>query len=176
MKSIFLFSYLLFTVTIQSCNSQAQNNKMIIDLKLTSKEASKDSNSETVTIQVYENKVIFNKSHSGFKAPKDKSKKFRIKEKELQNIVNEFESLGLNKNLSETKSTQGIGVSGFLEIEFNDQLKTVIKIEGKTNIWGADDYVEKNWGKEFVESRTNITNIEYFSKAERFINFVLEFN
>lgn len=145
---------------------------MVIKVSYSENEVSKDSNSKTVSIQVYEDKVLYNESYSGFKAPDDKTKKFKLKEKDFEEIINKFESLGLNKNLSEIKSTEGIGINGFLKVEYYDSTKTVIHIEGKKNIWGADDYVKKNWGEKIAEKRTNIDNVEYFSKVSRFIRFI----
>ncbi len=72
----------------------------------------------------------------------------------------------------EEQEIEGIGISSSLYFEIISPTSSKIEISGKTNIWGSDEYVRKNWGRKYVESRTNITNIEYFSKAKSFVYYI----
>ncbi|NJO87662.1 MAG: hypothetical protein HC831_00885 [Chloroflexia bacterium] len=145
---------------------------IILNFTLSRRETSKDSNSETVRIKISKEKLLFERKFGGFRAPKNERFEKKINLEKL-NLINEFiQENDLNKDLNEQKETEGTGVAGYIKIEIFQPKITTIIIEGKTSIWGSDDYIEKYWGKEFVESKTNIENKEYFDKARNFVRFI----
>lgn len=143
-----------------------------IDLVLKQKETSKDSNSETISIKIFDEKILINKQYSGFKAPENKKVEKKLNKDKKQQIFNFIQEHKLNVNIEEQKKIEGIGIEGYLRFEIYQPDTTAILINGKTNIWGTDDYVKKTWGKKYVESRTNIENIGYFGKARSFVHFI----
>jgi hypothetical protein len=182
-KISFLFFSLFLFITCACINTESNNSTqqdqaimdvkdLIIDLKLSHKETSKDSNNETITIKSNAQKLLLKKEYSGFKAPENETVEKNLDKEKLKLIFDYIKEHQLNVNLKELKKTDGIGISGYLKFEIFQPDTTTILIEGKTNIWGADDYVKKEWGKKYVESRTNIKNIKYFDKARSFVRFV----
>ena len=145
---------------------------MILSFSLGHSETSKDSNSETIKIEISTEKLVLKKQYSGFKAPEDVLFEKKLNNDKLSLIQEFIKKHQLNINLKEVKETDNIGIAGFLRIEIFQPDTSYLLIEGKTNIWGSDDYIEKNWGKEFVKSKTNIENIEYFNKAKNFVRFL----
>ncbi len=154
-------------------NHETMNEQnLLINFILSRRETSKDSNSETIRIKVSKEKLVFEKKFGGFRAPKNERFEKKINIEKL-NLINEFiQEHELNKDLNEQKETEGTGVAGYLKMEIFEPKVTTIIIEGKTSIWGSDDYIEKYWGKEFVESKTNVVNKNYFDKARSFVRFI----
>lgn len=180
--SLLLF-LLLLTVECSCVNTESnklpqpdqttmEQKDLLIDFTLRHKESSKDSNSKTITIKINSQKLLIKKEHNGFKAPDNETVEKNLDKEKLKLIFDYIKEHQLNVNLKELKKTDGIGISGYLKFEIFQPDTTTILIEGKTNIWGADDYVKKEWGKKYVESRTNIENIKYFEKARSFVRFV----
>ena len=150
-----------------------QQQDIHISFILTHRETSKDSNSETITIEISNSKISISKTYGGFKAQDNVSCKKKMTDEMKQKIWTFIEENSLNTNLSEAKETENIGISGSICFEIKSPIQTKINIEGKTNIWGNDEYVKKNWGRKYVKSRTNIKNIEYFDIATGFV-FLIE--
>lgn len=183
-KLIFLFTLVLILSNCRGTQSETENNlinqstqnmdeqKLLVNFVLSHHETSKDSNSETIKIQIGRNEVVLKKEYDGFKALENKTLSGELKAGELESIIEFIKKHQLNKNLTENQEIEGIGISGHLKIEVFQLDTTTVLIEGKTNIWGGDDYVEKNWGKEYVEKRTNIENIEYFTNAKSFVSYI----
>jgi len=158
--------------SINQNHSTMDKSNLLLNFVLIYDETSKDSNSETIKISISDKKIQITKNYNGFKAPENKQFEKDMDEEMKKNITEFIEKHQLNTDIKELKETKGIGIEGYLRVEIFQPKTTTIIIEGKTNIWGSDDYVKKNWGKQFVESRTNIENIKYFSKAKSFVQFI----
>lgn len=149
-----------------------KDGKLLLNLILNSHERSKDINGSTTELTIENRKIIFKKEFYGFKAAKGKHFKKKISPEEEEIIIEQLKKLSLNQNISETKDTDSIGIEKKLNIEISKPFTCVIHIVGKSNIWGTDDFVLKEWGKKYIESRTNIENIEIISNAESLISFI----
>ena len=150
-----------------------ENDNFKLELSFKRKEKSKDSNWEITSILISDNHIKYSCKYGGFRAPEDEHNNKKVDSNIVKKIVDYIKRSGLNKNISEKRKTDGIGVAGFLNLEIQIAgRKTLISIEGKTNIWGTDDYVKREWGRKYVKNRTNIKNIEYINKAEDFIRII----
>jgi hypothetical protein len=149
-------------------------NKLILKLELRYSETSKDCNSSTTNVYISEDKIQIEKVYNGFKAPDNETFSRNINAGDLKQILDFIEKHQLNINLKEVKSTSNLGIARFLNIEIFGLKSSQILIEGKTNIWGTDDYVKREWGKLYVKSRNNIENREYFYVAENFVRFLMQ--
>ena len=141
------------------------------------KERSKDNNSHTTKIEIADNKITISDEYGGFKAPENKYSEKELTKNDKQKIIEFIKKNQLNIDLKEHQKTDGLGISGFFYFELKSPTNSKIEIIGMTNMWGTDKYVKKKWGRKYVESRTNIKNIDYFSKANGFIfliNNILE--
>ena len=151
-----------------------ESENLVLKLKLEFRETSKDSNSETVILEVTNKRILINMQYGGFMAPDNIVIEKKADKDKIEQIYEFVQEQKLNVNIEELKETRGIGIEGHLYFEIYQPDTTLIQISGKTKIWGTDDYVKKNWGEKYIESRTNLENINYFSKAESFVSFIME--
>ena len=153
-------------------NTNMTGTELELNFIKTRRETSKDCNSGTITIKIADGKIKISKEYGGFKAPENEYLEKELTKESEQKIIDFIKKEQLNINLEEHKKTEGMGIAGTLYFEIISPTSSKIDISGKTNIWGTDKYVRKKWGRRYVESRTNIKNIEYFSKANSFIFFI----
>jgi hypothetical protein len=100
------------------------------------------------------------------------SEKIIINQEQEKQIFDYIVHSKLNKNITEKQNSEDKGIAGELIFRLISPEISKIHIEGKTKMEGTDAAVERIWGKQYITSRTNITNIEYFAKANEFINFI----
>lgn len=178
---LFIFSCLCSNIkgveeSIEPIQSQniMSDSTFQLSLKLLHRERSKDSNNSTTTINIGNGIITISENYGGFKAQEDTYQEKKLTPEMLNKICQQIEKENLHVNITEQKETGGIGIEGHLSLKLSGTYDTEINISGKTNIWGTDQYIIKNWGKQYVDSRTNIQNIEYFSKVNLLIYFIKE--
>ncbi len=180
-QMILLLAWLLLACNSRTINTNISNinidtsmtgTKLKLNFIKTYRETSKDCNSGTIQIVIADGKINISKEYGGFKAPENEYFEKELTKELEQQIIDFIEKEQLNINLKEEQEIEGIGISSSLYFEIISPTSSKIEISGKTNIWGSDEYVRKNWGRKYVESRTNITNIEYFSKAKSFVYYI----
>lgn len=147
-------------------------SKLQLHFNLKRKETSKDSNSSSTSIIINNDLITYNKMFQGFRASDNESLSKKITPKAENEITNFIIEKELNVNLSETKETSGIGIATHLSFSIESPFNHKINISGKSNIWGTDEYVRKEWGRKYVKSRTNIENLKYIEAAESFIRLI----
>lgn len=183
-KLLFLLFLLFFCNIKNSIQTNIKPNQNLIimsdstfqlSLKLIHRETSKDCNSSTTTINIVNGLITISKNYGGFKAPEDTYQEKELAPELLTKIYQLIEKENLNINITEQNETGGLGIAGHLSLELTGTYNSEINISGKTNIWGTDEYVKQNWGRQYVDSRTNIQNIEFFSKANTLITLIEEF-
>ena len=182
-KKIFYLIILIFIYncnnnknkTLKSLNNEQMTRKSLsLNFYLEFDETSKDCSTSLIEIKILKRKITVSKKYYGFKVPENEFFEKSI-DLEIENkIIKYIEKEKLNFNIKEKQKKDGIGISGYLKFEILSPQYSKIFIEGKTNIWGNSDYVVNEWGEKYVETRTNIENIEYFIKAENFIKFIEE--
>ena len=148
------------------------NSSLELNLSLRTQETSKDSNWSLITLNIKNGKIIITKTYGGFMAQENTSVEKNIIPEQEQKIINYLKDKNLMNNITEKKATNGIGIASFLLLEIFKPKSSRIVVEGKTKIWGSDEYVEREWGSAFVKSRTNLEHGEYISGAEAFVSFV----
>lgn len=188
MKYKLLFLPLIFTffyfchnknsiqINIEPIQSQniMSDSTFKLSLKLLHRETSKDCNSSTTTINIVNGIITISKNYGGFKALEDTYQEKELIPEMLTKIYQLIEKENLNINITEQNETGGLGIAGQLSLKLTGTYNSEINISGKTNIWGTDKYIKQNWGSRYVDSRTNIQNIEYFSKANSLISLIEE--
>jgi len=158
---------------IQSQNIMSHSTFQL-NLKLIRREKSKDSNNSTTSLNITNGIITISEKHGGFKAQEDTYQEKELTPEMLIKICQLIEREKLHVNITEHKETLGIGNEGHLSLKLTGTYNTEINISGQTNIWGSDQYILQKWGKQYVDSRTNIQNIEYFGKANYLISFIKE--
>lgn len=144
-----------------------------LNFTLAYRETSKDSNAETTKIRIENGKIFIDREYGGFKAGKNTKVEKGMDEVTEKHIMDFIIDKHLNTNIEELKPTDNMGISGYLKIELFGDEPSKLHIEGKTNIWGSDDYIKQNWGEKYLESKTNIDNIKYFKAADELVQFVI---
>ena len=143
-----------------------------LEIFLEYKETSKDSNWRRFNISVNPDKVVLVKEFGGFGGHGKESAEKKMDadlEARIRTYLREHQ---LDQSLEEISSTQGLGISGVLRMELKGPQPSILHLEGKTKIWGTDEYVEKNWGAEYVKSRTNLKHAEYLASVEFLFNLL----
>jgi hypothetical protein len=143
-----------------------------LHFELSYNETSKHPNSETTKIQILDRKVQLSKKYQGSRAHKDEHFEKKLNDMTEKKLIDFLNTNHFYINYQEIKDIKGIGISGHLAIEIKSPYNSIIQIDGKTNMWGSDDYVRKEWGEKFVESRTNIEKVNYFIWANQFIAMI----
>jgi hypothetical protein len=153
-KQLLLLFFIFTFLNCHTANNSTHKNEetmdkqnLILNFILSRRETSKDSNSEIVRIVMSKEKLVFERKFEGFRAPKNERFEKKINLEKLNLINNFIQEHDLNKDLNEQKETEGTGVAGYLKIEIFQPKITTIIIEGKTSIWGSDDYIENTGEK-----------------------------
>jgi hypothetical protein len=154
------------------CMETIDTAHLEMNFELSYVETSKGSSSETTKIEILDRKVLVSKKYHGSKSHKDEHFEKKLNDITEKKLINFLNSNNFYVNYQETKDIKGIGISGHLSIEIRSPYNSDIKIDGKTNIWGSDDYVRKQWGEKYVKTRTNIEKVDYFIFANQFIALV----
>jgi len=152
-------------------NEVVSNCRLQMTMELIFSETSKDSNTKKSIVSISNCRVDILLGYYGHVFEETEIIIHLNKEKEQQ-IIDYLKNNQLNVNVNEEQKTEGTGRAGTLILEVKSPFVAKINIKGKTKIWGSDEIVEKEWGKEYVESRTNLKNKHYFSKANSFVNFL----
>jgi len=164
----------VFCAIYQTQKTNKYSNHLIIDFSLKYVETSKDSDRRIYEISTTNSYLFFRELRSarlgGGKM--DEDKKMKLNSKIIEDITQFIVSNQLNIELAEIQETGGIGMSVFLDFKVTGLVSVNIQIEGKSNIWGSDEYVAKNWGNQYVGSRTNIKNTKIITQADRFVSFI----
>jgi len=162
------------SVTVKNYNPENKtmdNCRLELTMELTYREKSKDSGFRTKNVSISGCKVEIQYT-SFVQYPEESELIIYLNMEKEQEIIGYLTSNGLNMNVEEQQVSGGTGTSGTFILEVSTPFKTNISIHGKTYIAGSDDFVREEWGMEFIESRTNLKNKHYFSKADSFIKFL----
>ncbi len=149
-----------------------QKGQIELHLTLRYQETSKDSNWSLTTVDIKSSELNIVKTYGGFNAQPNTSSEKKLTGADEQKIIDYLVKNELNVDLTEKKASGGIGLAVFLNLKITNPVKSEINLEGKYKIWGSDEYIAKEWGKEYVKSRSNIKNIRYVNKAASFISFL----
>ncbi len=152
-------------------NEVMKNCRLQMTMELSYRETSKDSHTRKQTVSICDCNVEMFYGVTG-RFFDESELIIKLNEEKEQQIIDYLIKNGLNVSVEEQQKTDGIGIAGTLILNVTSPFVAHINIKGKTNIWGSDDYVKKEWGKEYVESRTNLKNSHYFSKADSFLYFL----
>gem|GEM_PF-4513120 len=147
-------------------------NEALLDIEMTQREKSKDSHWSDTGIKIFKNCYEIKKTYGGFKAPENEEISGKIDEKRFEEIRAYLQENGFHGSINEKKKSEGTGLKGSLRIQGTFPEKVDIRIEGMLRIWGSDDFVKREWGSEYVESRTNLKNREWFSRVDGLVYFL----
>ena len=156
----------------QASPTARTNSALKLHFELKRQERSKDSNLTTTTIDIENRVITFSEKRGGFRAGKDENFTKKLTKEKEQQIIKFIEEKSFNINLKEDKKIDGYGTSKHLYFKIESPYKAVININGKSRISGSDTYIKREWGKKYIESRTNIKNIEYVNNADNFIMII----
>jgi hypothetical protein len=101
---------------------------------LSRRETSKDVNSGSVTIEISDNKITITKTYGGFKAPDDEFQENEMTAEMQQQIMDFIKENSLDTNLTESRSTDKLGIAGEFSFEIKSPTESKINTNGKTNI------------------------------------------
>ena len=156
----------------QTSPTAKTNSSLKLHFSLKRHERSKDSNSTTVTIDIENGTITFSEKRGGFRAGKDENFTKKLTKENEEQIIKFIEEKSFNISLTEDKKIDGYGTSKHFQFEIESPYKAKISINGKSRISGTDSYVKRKWGRKYIESRTNIKNIEYVNNADNFIMLI----
>jgi hypothetical protein len=147
---------------------------LMLSLDLRFEETSKDSSEQRFLARIDGKRMVLSKEYNGFKVPGNERVERTILPELEARIWAYIQNQGLDRRIDEIRRTDGIGLAGYLRLDIQGPGTVSIHIEGRTNIWGSDEYVAKTWGPSFVRSRTNLDHIRYFPKAQALFQFLWE--
>jgi len=110
-----------------------------IDMDVTRKETSKDSNWSRCVMKYENGQVSCEWTYGGFNAPKDRTASFFVSPSTERKIVEYVRVRGLDRSIREHGQIDGIGVSAQIKctIRMDDEVHT-IDIQGMISPWGTN--------------------------------------
>ena len=165
MKTIvfILISYLVLT-----CSDMKQNETSNFQLKLQydHRERSKDSNSQTTTLNIKNRIIDYSVTHGGRNARPNIATKFEMTEETENKLIEYIKQQELNRNIKEHIKDVSPGINGSVILEIKiDSTTTKSDISGAVNPWGSEEYLKK-------QNKKTLKHKKYYEKIHSLLVFM----
>lgn len=135
-------------------------------------EHSKDSQSHLIEIAISDGVIHFTERRTIFAEVKEESWQDNLDGRKTARILDFLGQNRFDQEIKESKRTGSPGVAISLNVVIRQPFSAHILIAGQSHIWGSDEYIAREWGRECLEQKSNLDNFELIRSAENFVAMI----